>query len=34
MTDITTNPLRKRPHGSSIPDFPNTYPNSQFKDNH
>jgi len=34
MTEITSNPLRKRPCSSSIPDFSNTYPNSRFKDNH
>jgi len=34
MTDITSNPLRKRPRSSSIPDFSNTYPNSRLKDNH
>ena len=34
MSEITSNPLRKRPRSSSIPDFSNSYPNSLFKDNH
>jgi len=44
MTDTTSNPLRKRPHSSSIPVFffffffffffSNTNPNSRYKDNH